>query len=88
MQDNTRQRFFCVDCGYDTLHNEYYMVKHSLWCEFGAHRDMLCIGCLENRIGRLLTYEDFLNCPLNADMGIKSARLLDRLAGFKYNRRS
>jgi len=83
-----RLSFYCEDCNYDTYsNNEYYMVKHSIWHIYGCGIGMLCIGCLENRMGRLLTYRDFLNCPLNAKIERKSDRLLDRLDGFKYERR-
>lgn len=56
--------FDCVDCGVDT-HNEYYMVRHHLWKYAGDINGMLCIGCLEDRLGRTLTFKDFLECPLN-----------------------
>jgi len=43
---------------------------------------MLCIGCLENRIGRKLTRYDFMDAPIN-DLGYfpadRSDRLIDRL---------
>lgn len=73
--------FDCVDCGVDT-NNEYYMILDDIWEAFGAGDGMLCVGCLEHRIGRELDVSDFTNCPLNViDMGWhKSERLLDRLS--------
>ena len=58
---------FCYDCGMDT-HDDanYYMVKNDLWNKhFNKKRGMLCIGCLEKRIGRKLKYEEFIDCELN-----------------------
>ncbi len=68
-------RDICLDCKISTFAiNEYYMVNHSVWDETGLGRrdGMLCIGCLETRIGRTLTQFDFLDC-------YKSDRLIDRL---------
>lgn len=49
--------FECNDCGVHTLDiGEYYMVRGDVW-PAGAH--MLCIACLESRIGRSLTPQDF-----------------------------
>lgn len=72
----------CVDCGVscNDIH-EYYMIHESLWlsvmkCLCG----MLCIGCVESRLGRKLTPEDFTDCALNTEgFGYKSARLANRL---------
>ena len=61
--------------------HEYYMIHESLWlsvmkCLCG----MLCIGCVESRLGRKLTPEDFTDCALNTEgFGYKSARLANRL---------
>lgn len=74
--------FECVDCQLDTAElEEYYMVNHALWLTSGltARGGMLCIGCLEKRIGRTLTPDDFLVCPLNGENFNKSDRLLNRL---------
>ena len=59
------------------------MVTDDLWElateDFGGH-GMLCIGCLENRLGGLLTKDDFTDCPLNAiNLITGSTRLRDRL---------
>lgn len=75
--------FLCIDCGVDTgLIDEYYMVHHYLWrLVVPEVEGMLCIGCLEGRVGRRLRSGDFTHCPLNADSEDypKSARLQDRL---------
>ena len=69
--------------------SEVYLVKPAIWEAAGmgkdeelwaAHKRMsgcLCIGCLEKRLGRILTPRDFLrNRPLNSVPGTK--RLLSR----------
>jgi hypothetical protein len=71
----------CVDCGTDST-DERYMVLHDVWaaagmCPFG----FLCIGCLEQRLGRRLRPDDFLEVLLNTDPGYqRSERLADRLS--------
>jgi hypothetical protein len=76
--------FDCADCGVDTnLNGEYYMVNDDMW-ETAAEDvvdGMLCIGCLEDRIGRELELKDFADVLLNnIDMGWrKSDRLIERL---------
>lgn len=86
----------CLDCGVDTWKlNEYYMVTKTVWSDafpdrprcdgdksWTAGLGYLCIGCLEKRIGRILTPSDFTNYPINhvepGDRG-KSPRLMNRL---------
>lgn len=74
--------------------DEYYMVTQDVWAEAGMDPDhipdddawtgpdhhYLCIGCLEARLGRQLTAEDFTSVPVNTlAFGWKTGRLLDRL---------
>ena len=54
-----RQRFLCIGCGKDTMGGEYYMVSDELWAASGGGNWMLCLACLERRIGRELTLADF-----------------------------
>lgn len=82
----------CADCGFGAITGgEYYMVKDEVWEAAWAGRrkpwhevdgqQILCVGCLEARIGRTLTAFDFTGAPIN-DVnfgGEKSERLLDRL---------
>ncbi len=73
----------CEDCGHDTRRmGEYYMVQHAVWDEAISSRwaDMLCIGCLEDRIGRRLTAAVFLECPLNVRDQKRSLRLRRAMA--------
>jgi hypothetical protein len=68
----------CVDCGVDTLDaGEYYAVSEAVW-PLDPLGGMLCIGCLEDRIGRRLTPVDFTDAPINSARG-SSARLRSRL---------
>lgn len=59
-------RFSCQDCGLDTMDDNYYMVHDSLWRK--AHpklHGMLCLPCLQRRVGRRLTLDDFTPAPIN-----------------------
>jgi hypothetical protein len=74
----------CLDCRKDTYKmGEYYMVIDAVWAEANPNKKgMLCIGCLEKRLGRALTIRDFLWCPLNVMNvfdGTTSKRLKNRL---------
>jgi hypothetical protein len=76
----TEKDFECVDCGIHTFDiKEDYMVDWDLWERVGAGRGMLCIGCLEARLGRELTPADFINAPINTPAFKKSKRLAQRL---------
>ena len=59
--------FDCVDCKSSTFNGQYYMVHDHIWQEAGMDPDggMLCILCLESRLGRLLVREDFTSAPIN-----------------------
>jgi hypothetical protein len=81
----------CADCGVGTHSiDEWYMVKDDVWEQAWAGRrkswhslpgqQILCIGCLEERIGRTLTCHDFTDAPVNDPHESNiSARLRDRL---------
>jgi hypothetical protein len=77
----------CLDCKKDTYKiREYYMVTNRSWRKANpAEKGMLCIGCLEERLGRKLDqFKDFIWCPLNVwNVFHGSDRLKDRL-GAKY----
>lgn len=72
--------FLCLDCKMDTK-SEYYVIKISLWKIVNPNiKGMLCIGCLEQRLGRVLTKDDFTQAALNSsNIDRKSERLKDRL---------
>jgi hypothetical protein len=71
--------FSCEDCGSD--YDEYYMVQNDIWKTYGAGGVMLCIGCLEKRMGRKLRRQDFIDLPINEiNPEAQSLRLQDRLS--------
>lgn len=81
----TENNFNCWDCNIDTiLIGEYYMVTNGVWeaATEDCYTDvMLCIGCLESRLGGRLTAEDFTDAPINTGLIFpQSARLQERLA--------
>jgi len=75
----------CSDCGLD-INDEYaYMVHWQIWREAGRPKGCMCIGCLEARLGRVLTAEDFnWEIPLTyrSSHG-RSERLISRM---RFNR--
>ena len=75
----SHKNFICIDCKKDTW-NEYYMIHTNTWKK--AHpksKGMLCIKCLENRLGRKLTSKDFNKVPLNLIKTKRTKILIDRL---------
>lgn len=77
----------CYDCGHDTqMMHEYYMLHNDVWwlatrgtpylSEF-----MLCIGCVEKRLGRKLHKLDFSMAPINHKNEIKRSLLLKSRLG-------
>ena len=77
----------CTDCGIDTCsitaddRGEYYMVHAAIWRTATKLRpaSLLCIGCLETRLGRTLTSADFTDAPVNEPHDRMSERLRSRL---------
>lgn len=62
----TEAGFFCCDCEIDTCGSNYYMVNNDLWKKHGVGEGMLCIPCLEKRLQRKLTANDFsIEIPIN-----------------------
>ena len=89
VEDDDFSDFECIDCGVNTMFNdEYYMLLDDIWendLGLHSHEGMMCIGCVESRLGRRLTSEDFADVPLNSLTSpysahwTKSDRLVDRL---------
>ena len=74
--------FKCIDCAACTNCNgEYYMVHDEVWETANPKRKgMLCVGCLELRLNRLLTKDDFTDAPVNSIwLQVGSTRLKNRL---------
>jgi hypothetical protein len=78
--------FDCLDCGVHTRRiDEFYMVTNEVWNSVCTNpsdaNGMLCVGCIERRLGRTLKPDDFPDCLVNTDhVGFrKSERLLERL---------
>jgi hypothetical protein len=73
----------CMDCGVNLDdHNEEIMLLDHVWLEaVPTERGMLCIGCIENRLGRKLQRDDFTRYSQSAaDEGLPvSERLRSRL---------
>jgi hypothetical protein len=83
-------RFICLDCQNDVLRaGEYYMLRDLVWLAANPRRQgMLCIGCVEKRLGRRLAPEDFQGAPLDHHLinGLAlSKRLMRELAARKIN---
>jgi hypothetical protein len=74
----------CLDCGTDTIEaGEYYILRDDVWLSTGVKRDggMLCIGCVESRLGRRLNRSDFTSAGINTQPNAwRSARFNERLA--------
>jgi hypothetical protein len=54
------------------------MVHNELWGEAGMAGGFLCVGCLESRIGRMLTPADFTAAPINDPDSWDTSRLASR----------
>ena len=77
-----QRNFKCMDCMRDTREmHEYYMVTEDLWDKATRNNlqdflGMLCVECIEKRIGRELEPNDFILCPLNLQNIDKGSYLL------------
>ena len=59
--------WLCLDCSKDT-YDEYYSVRNHIWrraVEKSQRHGMLCLSCLERRLGRPLRSQDFISAPVN-----------------------
>lgn len=84
----SRTKWKCLDCGVDTGKiGEHYFVHTALWLQAtNSIKGMLCVGCLETRLGRLLTRADFTEAYINRlQHGRKSVRLTARLMHHSAN---
>lgn len=69
MIENYKDICICIDCDVNTMDiDEYYMLKEEVWLSIVPEdKGMLCIKCVEQRLGRKLAPEDFSYCPLNEE---------------------
>ncbi len=82
MAKKSRKKFLCLDCKVDTgLAGEHYMLIDKTWLSVvDSNKGMLCIGCIEKRLGRQLCPDDFNNSYVNnLNFGTRSVRLMSRL---------
>lgn len=74
--------FICIECNINTSDiQEYYMIQDYLWKQVNPQiNGMLCIGCVETKLGRTLISTDFPSYPVNQiGVFLKSERLINRL---------
>lgn len=71
--------FLCLDCHVSTERaQEYYMVQDDVWLSAVPDGEgMLCIKCLEDRLGRPLNRNDFTDAPVNGGFFPRSDRLIE-----------
>ncbi|WP_298705408.1 hypothetical protein [uncultured Variovorax sp.] len=56
----------CQDCAKHTAADDYYMVTDTLWQTVHSRdQGMLCLSCLQSRMGRELQSSDFIDAPVN-----------------------
>ena len=57
------RNWLCMDCGKNTLESpDYYMLRNRLWrmlVSRNQRHGMLCLACVEQRLGRSLIPDDF-----------------------------
>ena len=80
---NVHNEVWCEAFGFDPFE---VLDKNGSW-DFASHHcqdvGMLCIGCLELRLGRTLERDDFSSAPINWNQSggyIRSERFQDRLS--------
>ena len=62
-----KQHWLCQCCSKDTWEEEkdYYMLKDHIWKKIASDPDgMMCMDCVEEKLGHKLTADDILICPL------------------------
>jgi hypothetical protein len=62
-----RSGWLCMDCTNDTYESEeFYMLWNRVWRSINYKIEgMLCLVCVEKRLGRELTGNDFSKAPIN-----------------------
>lgn len=67
-----------MDCGKDTFldDKDYYMVRHELWRKLVGGQGMLCMDCMEGRLGHKLRKEEILPCVVTEHMNPYTKQIL------------
>lgn len=85
MMSWSHSKYECLDCNCCVIHiREWYMLVNQIWNEAvypDSCQSILCVSCLEIRLGRELTATDFSPQIINTDHNKypKSERLLSRI---------
>jgi hypothetical protein len=61
--------FACEDCGFDVAEGEYICLNDAVWeaAIANSHAEFLCLRCIEKRLNRQLTRNDF---PVRTDLSL------------------
>lgn len=82
ISSKSRSKWKCLDCDVDTGKiGEHYFVHDHIWFSVvNSQKGMLCVGCIEKRLGRKLNKNDFPKVIINnPKFESKSSRLMDRI---------
>jgi hypothetical protein len=76
-----RLRWLCMDCGKDTFQSEeYFMLWYKVWRSINYKIEgMLCLNCVEMRLGRQLASSDFNRATINSEQAKLCPALAARL---------
>lgn len=78
----SKRKWNCLDCG-ECTRLEHFYVRPDVW-NLAHHSEsgMLCVGCLEGRLGRRLVASDFTSAHINDPRrNAMTDRLKNRLMG-------
>ena len=69
-----------MDCGKDCMidDKDYYMVQHEIWDRLVGGHGMLCMDCMEGRLGHTLRKEEILPCVLTEHMNPYTKKILNK----------
>ena len=82
----------CIDCGESTYH-EFFMVTEEVWAaaklsepadQYERQEQFLCVPCLEKRLGRELSPDDF--SEWSKPEKVTSERLRKRMGDRKFRK--
>ena len=70
---------YCRGCGKNCMENpkDYYMLKDDIWFKInGQISGMLCMDCVEGRLGHKLRSEEIYRCSLTEENNPYTKRIL------------